>query len=285
MLHTLAVIQARPATFQMPTSTATAGDAITPVDLNAAIVTRRGTVKSPADRDRGSASRRFGNQSLLEWVVRRVGECLSVHRMVVLADHPDDEPAIRRILPSNVPVFSSDKPDPLARLAELVEHFQPASVLRVCAHSPFVDPALMDRLVATGNEHPSCDYISYSSRNGQPAVLSSVGLFAEWLRADAIARANLAATAASDREQVTHFIYSHPELFTLRLISSPVEVDRDDVRLTLANEQDWEHAHAIYDALGPESLDWQRIARLLDHQPRLRARMAELNQKNVAQGA
>ena len=53
--------------------------------------------------------------------------------------------------------------------------------------------------------------------------------------------------------------------------------DREDVRLTIANDEDWDHALAIYEALGPERLDWQRIARLLDHQPALRSRMAVLN--------
>ena len=278
MLQTLAVIQAQPAALQTRTKV---DDTVAPFDRNAVVMTRRGTIKPRAAQAGGTAGRRFGSQTLLEWVVRRVGECLSVQRMVVLIGHRDDESAIRRIVPNDVPVFSSSKADPLAQLADLVENYQPASVLRVCAHSPFVDPALMDRLVTTGSQHPACDYISYCRRDGQPAVLSSVGLFAEWLRADAVTRADQGATDPLDRELVTRFIYSHPELFSLRLIPSPAELDRDDVRLTLAEEQDWEHAHAIYEALGPEALDWQRIASLLDHQPRLRARMAELNQKNI----
>jgi spore coat polysaccharide biosynthesis protein SpsF (cytidylyltransferase family) len=49
------------------------------------------------------------------------------------------------------------------------------------------------------------------------------------------------------------------------------------VRLTIDLDEDWDHALAIYEALGPERLDWQRIARLLDHQPALRSRMAALN--------
>ena len=46
---------------------------------------------------------------------------------------------------------------------------------------------------------------------------------------------------------------------------------------TVDLDEDWDHALAIYEALGPEWLDWQRIARLLDHQPALRSRMAALN--------
>jgi spore coat polysaccharide biosynthesis protein SpsF (cytidylyltransferase family) len=49
------------------------------------------------------------------------------------------------------------------------------------------------------------------------------------------------------------------------------------VRLTIGGEEDWEHAQAIYDALGPDEMSWQRIAGLLDQQPELRQRMAVLN--------
>jgi spore coat polysaccharide biosynthesis protein SpsF (cytidylyltransferase family) len=63
----------------------------------------------------------------------------------------------------------------------------------------------------------------------------------------------------------------------VRLLSAPAEIDREDLRLTVDSEEDWDHALTIYDALGPEWLDWRRIARLLDHQPALRSRMAALN--------
>lgn len=73
------------------------------------------------------------------------------------------------------------------------------------------------------------------------------------------------------------FMYSRPEEFRLRLIPVPVELDHDDVRLTIEHEEDWEHAETIFEALGPDELDWQRIARLLRQQPALRERMAVLN--------
>ena len=41
--------------------------------------------------------------------------------------------------------------------------------------------------------------------------------------------------------------------------------------------EDWDHALAIYDALGPEAFEWQRIAGFLNHQPAMRKRMAALN--------
>jgi spore coat polysaccharide biosynthesis protein SpsF (cytidylyltransferase family) len=63
----------------------------------------------------------------------------------------------------------------------------------------------------------------------------------------------------------------------LRLIPVPRELDRDDVRLRIDGEEDWEHTQTIFEALGPEHLDYHRVAHLLDHQPALRQRMAALN--------
>ncbi len=73
------------------------------------------------------------------------------------------------------------------------------------------------------------------------------------------------------------YLYGHPEKFKVRLIPLPAELDREDLRLTIDGEEDWEHAQVIYDALGHDDWDWQRITELLDGQPALRKRMAVLN--------
>ncbi len=77
----------------------------------------------------------------------------------------------------------------------------------------------------------------------------------------------IAATAPADREEVTRYLYSHPETFRLRLIPVPSELDRDDLRLTVEHEEDWEHLHTIYDALGHEGFEWRQIADLLHRNP------------------
>ena len=125
---------------------------------------------------------------------------------------------------------------------------------------------------------PNCDYMSYCSHDGQPAILSPVNVYAEWFQAAALRKANRRARSQFEREYVTPYLYSHPERFNLRLIPAPIEIDREDVRLTIDLDEDWDHALAIYEALGSDWLDWHRIARLLDHQPALRSRMAALNQ-------
>lgn len=224
------------------------------------------------------ASRRFGNKSLLEWVVRRVTDALLLDQLVIVTDEEQGE-LIERLAPPDVSVFAGPQPDPLGRLAAAVRQHSVTQLVRIPLSCPFVDPELIDRLVTTATSNPGFDYIGYFSMDGRPAALSKVGFFAEWCTAEALFRADKLATSAADRDNSLRYIYSRPDCFQLRFIPIPEKLDRRDVRLTIEAEEDWDHAYMIFEALGPERLDWRRIVSLLDQQPAMRERMALLNEE------
>jgi len=229
-------------------------------------------------------ARKLGGKSLLEWVVRRVTDCQQLDGVIVLLPSSPQDECVRELLPSDVSVFIGPQPDPLARFTAAAEAQAAASVVRVCADSLFVDPVLIDRLVIAAGSHQGCDYASYRNATAGPAILSAMGLFAEWFPIEALRQANREAKNPADREHVTRYLYSHPEKFNVRLVPLPPELDRDDLRLKVRCEEDWEHAQLLYEALGPEECEWPRIAGLLDRQPAMRKRMAHLNRGEAAVG-
>lgn len=232
-------------------------------------------------RLKGKLARKVGGKSLLEWVVRRATESHLLDQVVVAAgDGPDDDD-IRALVPADVPVFIGSERDVLGRFVAALDAHPAAAVVRICADNLFIDPALIDRLVATAQRHVECDYISYALQNGRPVIQSSLGLFAEWCSAAALRQAAAEAIDPADREHVTRFLYQRPQRFRIRLLPAPTPLDRDDLRLTIDFEEDWDHAVAIFEALGPDALDWQQITGLLDHQPALRRRMAHLNRQHA----
>lgn len=228
-------------------------------------------------RIRNRASRKLAGKPLLEWVVRQATDCERLDRVVVLSNDCPDGRRLAELAPPDVPVVCSSGRDPLARFVAALEEYPARTVVRIRALTPFLDPVLVDRLVTTGDAHPSCDYVGYCVRRRQPAIQSPLGLLAEWVKADALREADRLANDPDDRQQVTRFIYGHPERFKVRLVPAPAGLDREDVRLTIDSEEDWDHVQAIYDALGPERLGWRQIADLLDEHPALRERMAALN--------
>jgi spore coat polysaccharide biosynthesis protein SpsF len=234
-----------------------------------------------SDAAKGRAARRFGGKSLLEWVVRRATDCQRLDRVVVLVPSAAEAQFVAEFVPPDVPVVVGNTRDALAGHVACLESYPAHAVVRISAEAPFVDPVLIDRLVTTASEHPQCDYIAYCRRDGFPTLLASVGMFAEWCRAEALKRANDEVVRQCDRDQVSAYLYSHPEEFNVRLIPAPPGLDRDDVRLTIDSEEDWDHAQTIFEALGPDSLDWHRIARLLEEQPAMRQQMAALNRRTA----
>jgi spore coat polysaccharide biosynthesis protein SpsF (cytidylyltransferase family) len=221
-------------------------------------------------------TRKFGNKPLFEWVARRVTETMCVDQVLIVAD-PSLRDVIAPLLPADVTAFFGSQRDPLARLAAAIRETDASSIVRVRADRPFIDPALIDRLICDAHAHPRCDYVGYISRDGGQLLQSQLGIFAEWCRAESILAADRKATESLDRQQSTRYVSLHPEEFQLRFLPAPAEVDRDDFRLAIDHEEDWEHAHVIFDALGPERLDWRHIAELLAEQPELRKKMALLN--------
>jgi spore coat polysaccharide biosynthesis protein SpsF len=206
------------------------------------------------------SARKLGGKSLLELVVRRLTDCQRLDQVVVVLGQEDHDERARLLVPPDVPTFSSQRGDPLSRMIDAIDHFQAQAVVRVLADAPFVDPVLVDRLVSTAEAHRACDYISYCSADGRPAIMTHLGLCAEWCAATALRRAYEEARGKIDRDAVTSYLYSHPERFNVRLIPLPAELDRHGWAADLDVEQNWDHAQAIYEALGGDEWDWRRLA-------------------------
>lgn len=231
---------------------------------------------------RSKVRRRLRGKTVLEWVVRRVTDCARLNGVIVVTDNRPENAFVLDQVPLDVPVVVGRQTDALGRVLGALDTYPANAVVQVLGENPFIDPGLIDRLVTTADSHPGVDYASYCSRNGRPAILSPVGVYAEWFRTAALRRSAKKALSAQERQDVTRYLYSHPEKFQLRLIPAPEQIDRDDVRLSVDMPEDWEHATAILEALGSDEFDWQRIADLLDHQPHLRQRMADMNRACAA---
>lgn len=219
--------------------------------------------------------RRFARTTLLNWVARRMTESLQLDQVAVLADRESAE-AIRFGLPADVGILVGEGADPLGRLAHAVADQSCQSVVLVGMDTPFIDPALIDRIVASSRDG-GADYISGCHYDGRPVMMSQLGVMAEWCTVAALRQADAEARSSTDRHDVTRYIISHPEKFRVRLVPVPRALDDDQLCLTLRCEDDWDVARTIAEALDSVDMDWQSIAQLLDRSPDLRFPLAEWN--------
>jgi len=223
------------------------------------------------------ADRKLNSVPVIEWLVRRISEAELIEGIVVvMPDAPQYRELVSRI-PLDIPCHLSSKQTPLARLADAARQYPSDSIVRVPLETPFCDPVLIDRLLITAQMHGDKDYIGYCLEDGCPASQSSIGLFSEWIRSEALARANREVKSDADAYRVDRSFLNYPELFSLEMLPVPASLNRGDLRFSVANDEDWEELLAIVDALGAEALQWQDVVRIIDAQPPIRQRMAQRN--------
>lgn len=223
------------------------------------------------------AARKLNSAPLIEWLVRRISEAELIEGIVVVMP---DQPQYRELvslIPLDIPCHLSKKETPLARLADASRKYPSESIVRVPLETPFCDPVLIDRLLITAQMHGDKDYVGYCLEDGCPACQSSIGLFSEWIRSSALAKANREVKSEADAYRVDSSFLNYPDLFALEMIPVPDSLNREDLRFSVANDEDWEELLAIVDALGAETLHWQDVVRIIDTQPPIRQRMAERN--------
>ncbi len=220
--------------------------------------------RTGTQQSRRNAERTLGGKSVLEWVVRRATECQQLNNVIVLAADGPQGDSLADLVPPDITVFRAKRKDPLGRFAELLDAYPAKAAVRIGLETPLVDPVLIDRLVSTAAQHDTNQYIGYRTSDGRPAVLSRVGALAEWFSADALRTADRQAKSLADRDEATRFLYSHPELFNLRLISLPAELESEHLLLTMDYEKHWEHVQAVFETLGPDQFDWHRVANMLE---------------------
>ncbi len=223
------------------------------------------------------AARKLNSAPLVEWLVRRISEAELIQGIVVVMPDQPQYHELASLIPLDIPCLLSKKETPLARLADAAQQYPSESIVRVPLETPFCDPVLIDRLLITAAMHGDKDYVGYCLEDGCPASQSSIGLFSEWIRSSALAKAHREVKSKEDAYRIDSSFLNYPELFALEMIPVPDSLNRGDLRFSVANDEDWEELLAIVDALGAETLQWQDVVRIIDAQPPIRQRMAQRN--------
>ena len=225
------------------------------------------------------AAARFGGTTLIEWVLRRVTDSLRLDGVIAVLDRQAAK-STAHLIPPDVPVFDTDHRNSIDRLVAAAERFPTRAIVRVELRMPFIDPVLIDRLVSAADNHPECDFISFRTTEGSPSSISQLGLVADWCRVAGLRRVQQTCSL-DDGMSLADFVVEHEGVLQTRYLQVPDGLDRSDIRLSVTDQADLANAEAIFDALGPEQLDWQRIATLLGNQPAMREQMASLNRSEV----
>jgi spore coat polysaccharide biosynthesis protein SpsF len=218
---------------------------------------------------------------LLQRMLERVRAARTPFELVVATtEAPADDAVVALCGPLGVPVFRGHADDLLDRHTQAARVFGADVVVKIPSDCPLIDPAAIDRVLATFLADPErYDYVS----NLHPATWPD-GNDVEVVTVAALEAAWREATRPLEREHTTPFLWERPQRFRLGSVAWETGCDYSmSYRFTVDYPDDYAFVAAVYEALWrPERpvFTLEGILELLEARPdvfRLNARYAGVN--------
>lgn len=212
---------------------------MTPVTKTIAIVQARMT----SSRLPGKVLRPLAGRPLIDRVVERLQRCSLLDDIcIAIPDGDAQQPLVEHLSQAKgVLISRGSEHDVLERTLAAAESCAASNVVRVTSDCPFIDPSIVDTLVA-GRQAGEFDYARTAMETGFP-----LGFDCEAFTIGALRVAAEEADDPYEREHVTPFLWRRPERFsTLILDHKP---DRRHWRLVVDTERDLSMANVVYEAM------------------------------------
>jgi spore coat polysaccharide biosynthesis protein SpsF len=215
-------------------------------------------------------SRRLPGKSLLPLMgeplfiqVLRFTQELDVHKAVLAtSNNPEDDLLEYWAQAYGIEVVRGEQAeDVLDRYLMVVERYDPQYIVRICGDSPCMDTKLTNQLIREAGK--GSDYVGYEI-DGEAAILSKQGIFAEVIRGDAMKKAT---TYDHEyyREHVTNVFYMSPEKFNLKLLPVPEGLKYQSFKTSIDTPEDYWNIRSLVDALGEIPHDWETIVENIEY--------------------
>lgn len=213
------------------------------MNIGIIIQARTGSTRLP-----GKVVEPFVNgQSILEIIIERILVKYDAKNVILATTKSRSDDVIEQVGESlGIHVYRGSEENVLSRFTDIIRKFDLDGVVRVCADNPFLDVDSFEELIKWGSENKS-DYVAYSVSDTTPTIKTHFGLWAEFVSAKALKKAEELTTEKLYLEHVTNFIYGNPETFKVDLHMLPNNwAYEKQIRFTLDTKEDFDLLKEMY---------------------------------------
>ena len=237
------------------------------------IEARMGSTRLP-----GKSMKPIMEKPMLELMIERVKHAKLVDEIVVATtDHPRDDIIENLAKRLNVGCFRGSEDDVLERVLEAAKAFNADYIVELWGDCPLMDPDVID------------DLIKYYLNNDFDCVGTTLDKTFPWGIAALMFPTKILDEVAKitndpvDRENVSTYIYEHPEKYKIGNLPCLDELKHPEIRLTVDELADFELVKTIYEHLTPLNPDFRTIdiVQFLEEHPEIKNINKDVRQKKV----
>ena len=185
---------------------------------------------------------------MLQHMIERLQRVPSLDGIVVATTGNDaDVPIVNLAQRMGVGFFQGSEYDVLLRVLHSARAYDIDVIVEMTGDCPLIDPALVEDCIR-GYQVAGVDYVSNVLERTYPRGMDTQ-VFATEVLADVADRTD----DPEDHEHVSIFIYSHPEIYSLKNMAGPPELTNPGLGLTLDTPEDLELIRRIFEILYPDN--------------------------------
>lgn len=204
----------------------------------AIIQARMGSTRLP-----GKILKEVNNRPLLSYQIERLRQSQYIDELVIATTiEKQDDLIVEFCQENSILYFRGSETDVLERYYEAAVVFKADAIVRITSDCPIIDVQIVDKTIQYFLENGKYDYVSNTIERTYPR-----GLDTEIFSFAALEKAYNEAVLDRDREHVTAFFYTNPDVFSIGQIKS--EIDYSKYRWTVDTEEDFELIKRIIQAL------------------------------------
>lgn len=185
------------------------------------------------------------DEKVLDVLIKRMKLCKKVDEIIIATTPNKQNSLIIDVTKTyNVSYFIGSEENVLERYYEAAKQYNLDIIIRITSDCPFVDPKLMDEMIIFYKNN-NFDYV----RNVDQSTNFVRGFEIEIFGFNVLEKIFSLAEKDLEREHVTYYIYTHPEMFTLYSYNLNHLKKFDNLRLTIDEKDDLIMCREVYKKL------------------------------------
>jgi len=214
----------------------------------------------------------------LELIVERLKRSKFINQIIIATTvNPDCGPIEKLAQKLGVGCFRGSEDDVLDRVLCAAKAYEADIIVEITGDETLIDPEIVDETIEfyLNNEF---DYVSNILNRRYPR-----GLDTQVFSVDVLDEVSKLTNDPADRENVSLYIYEHPQRYLLGGIEAPEELNHPDWRWTLDTKEDFDFIKGVYEALYPAKEDFNSydVIRFLKENPSILEINRDIKQKSV----
>lgn len=219
----------------------------------------------------------LGDKPVLARLIERIKRSHTIDTIVIATTiNASDDGIVALAKSMDINVWRGSEENVLERVLDAAQSVQADIIVELTGDNPLVDWRHIDYLVGIVASD-IYDYASNSTKETFPR-----GFDVKVFPARVLAEVNRLTQDPVDQENVSIYIYNHPEQYKLYNWSAEGKMARKELRMTLDTKEDYSLIRTLFERLLPQDPDFsaEDVVDMFNQEPELAFINAEIKQKN-----